>query len=210
MSNKYWKGLEHAVLKKEDVSANWINTRSGLKGLAATNKAFCIWYHGRKTTGDAFSTRMTKSLEDCGTSGWGLGVNDLEEAFAHLIKNNGKWTDNTSSSFMYNGKLGGGMIDSSSIPPSISEFLSAVDKLLPKLTEAMTKYQTSCAQLQSIKLTPTSPPSDWEKMNKTLGTIKSAAENVGKYAWLAPPIITSNVPSSSSGWSSINSIEEAT
>lgn len=210
MSNKYWNGTEHAVLKKTDVQAGWINTPYGSKGLKATNKAFCIWYHGRKTTNDAFSALMTRSLEDCGKTGWGMGVNDLEEAFAHLIKNNGKWTDNTSSSFMYNGKVGGGMIDSSSIPPSITEFLTAVDKMLPKLEAAMKTYQTECAQLQSIKLLPSSPKSDWEKMNKNLGKIKSAAEKVSNYAWLAPPVLTANVPNTSAGWKTINSVQDAT
>lgn len=217
MSNKYWNGTEHAVLRKSDVRANWINASQGARGLKVTNKAFCIWYHARQTTRKASDRKMTKSLVDCGTTGCGFGVDDLEEAFAHLIKNNGKWTDNTSTSFMYNGKSGdytgsgrGLHIPHDSMPPSCSRFLGAVDKVLPKLQTAMRSYQTQCAALQSIRLKPTSPKSDWEKLNENLGKMKKAAEKVSKYAWLAPPVLTFKLPSNTAGWKTIRSVEEAT
>ena len=206
MANKYWNGSEHAVLKKEDVSADWIKARWGAKGLGATNKAFCLWYHGRKTVTETGSSAMRKSLEECGYTGWGVGVNDLDEAFKHLEKNGGRWTDNTTSSFgSYNGKRGdytgsgnGLYIGSESIHPSISSFLTAVDKALADMKNAMHTYQKQCQALQAAKVTPQSPKSDWEKVKKNVDLIKGTAEKISKYAWLAPATIEANLPMTSS------------
>ncbi|MEZ5345291.1 MAG: hypothetical protein R2681_07030 [Pyrinomonadaceae bacterium] len=202
MSNIYWNGNKHAILKKDDVSAKWISSRFGEKGLGATNKAFCIWYHGMKTYNETFSLPLLKSLESCGNTGFGMGVRDLDDAFKHLTTTGGKWTDNTHSYFgSYNGISGdyrggtiGISIQSEDMPPSIANFLGAVDKSLAKMKDAMVVYKDQCQALAAIKLKPTSSPTDFDKVKKKIDLMKKAAESVSSYAWLAPPVIDAYLP----------------
>jgi len=217
MSNEYWNGSKHAYLKKDDVSANWINASYGNRGLHATNKAFCIWYHARKTTNAANSFEMSKTLEDCGYTGWGRGVDDLDEAFKHLIKNNGKWTDNTSGSFMYNGHCGDYMatgnginVPHDAIPPSCRNFLTAVDDMTPKLQKVMQEYQRLLSAIQTIKLKPDSPKSDWERLKDNMETIKKSAEEVSRYLWLAPPTLQTFLPYTTPRRVMINRLSDVT
>ena len=203
MSNDYWFGTKHAVLKQGDVMAAWANK----PGLSASNKAFCIWYNGRKTAQEMLTkdakkyTLLTKSLEDCGRTGWGWGINDLEEAFQHLSKNNGKWIDQKTSPYCYNGlsgvsngTKGGTFITNTSLPESTRNFLTAVDSALSNMKNAMRIYQKNCAVLNSIKPSPSSPPTDWEKVKKGIDIVKDSAQNVSRYAWLAPATIDALLP----------------
>ncbi len=74
----------------------------------------------------------------------------------------------------------------------------------------METYQTEGIKLQMLKLSQDSSDSDWERLNANLGRIKSTAESVSSYAWLAPAVVSCTVPNSSAGWKMINSVEDAT
>ncbi len=209
MGNKYWDGDEHAVLKKEDVSASWGSGHP--RRIDAANRAFCIWYHGQKTLSENVTSKswslMFKSMNDCGRTGWGFGVSDLEEAFDHLIKNNGKWTDNNTANY-YGGKgksYKWGLI--SDVPEGCANFLTAVDNQLPKLKKAITEYQKSCQALQTIKLTKS--PSDWEKVKTHVDNIKTSIDyGVKPLTWIMPATITAHLPINSNTLPRMNNIED--
>ncbi len=169
MSNNYWNGLIHPVLKPDDVTASWVKKDTTGVGLLAVNKAFCIWYHGRKTIEKIEAEDMNlyisnkkkslgysacKSLEYCGYAGWGLGVQDLDDAFKHIIKNNGKRTDEKST-ISYNGR--GRFIGYGKIPNSIVNFLNAIDAARPNINKALSVYTKKTQELSRLKITGNTP-----------------------------------------------------
>lgn len=200
-SNRYWDGTAHAVLTRETVSARWGSGSHSSTRIDAANRAFCIWYHARKTiaaTTDApHVQQMRQSLEDCATEGWGSGVSDLQEALNHLAENNDRWTDdNTETYFGGNGKAyNHGLI--SDMPEGCTNFLDAVDEKLPELQRIMQDYQARCQALERMRPSPTQRPSDWEQIKTNLDAIKTTADRAKPLLWLGPAVVHAAVPSTS-------------
>ncbi len=193
MSNIYWNGEKHAELKREDVTADWINQGgSSTRGLEATNKAFCIWYNGVQTLQSAYSSEMEESMTECATSGWGMGVDDLEEAFEHLVTEGGKWTDDTSSSQTYNGR--GIYVSNKAIPPSATNFLKAVDKLTEELSPALQVYSRLSESIKFLAndLFDNGLSTDNSKMNMIkmhIESINNEAKKIKPHMWITQPLI---------------------
>ena len=198
MRNIYWDGNKHVVLKREDVSASWIKKDTTGVGLLAVNKAFCLWYHGRQIVKknqaeyvDSLGSNkivpldfsVSESLDYCGDSGFGRGVRDLDDVFKHLIKNNGKWTDENAS-WSYNGR--GRSIGAGVIPTSIVNFLKAVDATRPNINKAVREYNQLTQKLSNLKITGDAPVTELNTANKIIKAIGKSAQTIKRYSWLIP------------------------
>ena len=173
MSNPYWTGEKHAKLTKELIDADWKEGRYGDNRIKAVNRAFCIWYWGRKAANDAGSQAMHQSLEECGTSGWGFGVSDLEDAFNHLERKSGYWTDNDTTTLNC---LGAYVTE---VPVAIESFLSAVDSIDEQIGSAMSDTQEKCITLSGLNLTSTDP-AKMEIADADLYNAKKAMKDISK------------------------------
>ena len=82
-TNLYWTGMKHGQLDRNNVPASWLRDSHLAERLAVSNKAFCILFHARQTLemqSSEYKTVMKDALEDCARAGWGVGVDDMEDA----------------------------------------------------------------------------------------------------------------------------------
>src|SRR5262245_19603798 len=97
MSNTttYWLGTQKAELAYTDVLASWGTGPHCSNKVDMANFAFLKYYEARTNINSCSDVLHAKAmrgeLEDAATSGWGLGVQDLDDAFEHLATNSGKW-----------------------------------------------------------------------------------------------------------------------
>ena len=209
-NNQYWNGDAHAVLSRETISADWGSGNHSGTRIDMANRAFCIYYHAKQALNDSATenhwTDMYNSLNDCATEGWGMGVDDLQEALDHIDQNNGRWTaDNTENYYGGSGKsYNQGII--SDAPQSCVNFLDAVDDKLPQMQEAMQVYQTKCQALQRLQLTQESS-TDWEEIKNHIDTVKTSAERVKPLLWLVPAALEANIPRFSAGTTAAQRID---
>ncbi len=201
MTNKYWNGDEHAVITAGMDMTEWNRD--------VANRAFCIWYHGQQTLyeniGSPHWTEMYKSMRDCGKTGWGMGVQDLDDAFKHIESNNGAFIDLDAKNY-YGGSgkaYNNGIIKTVT---SCANFLSAVDDKLPKLQIAMKEYQSKCQALNTLKLSK--QESSWAQVKTNIDLVKKSADRVKSLLWLMPGTIETFVPAKYSTNINIRNIED--
>lgn len=163
----------------------------------AVNRAFCIYYWAKKTLNDSVGashwSAMRDALNDCATSGWGMGVDDLQEALHHVDSNGGRWTDSSTKTYFGGRGKSYSRALISDMPVSCANFLSAVDDKLPQLQTALQEYQQQCQALEHLRLTEENE-TDWERIKTSIDTIKTTAERVKPLMWLVPAAVQANVP----------------
>jgi len=156
------------------------------RSIALANRAFEIYYqahHRISACAEAnHRTSMTNSLHEAARTGWGLGVDDLEEAFQHLDLNGGRWTDSATKSYfgspqkVFQGALTTG-------PVSCVNFLDAVDSRMTELMGILEHYQT---QIQSLD--QAQQDDNWETVGTVLTQIKDWGERAAPFLWWAPNV----------------------
>ena len=186
----YWAGNQIAHLERNDISANWGNGDYSGTRIAFVNKVFQFWYDARQNIrlcSDAkHKQSMTRELEDAGRTGWGIGRNDdLEEAFEHITRNGGSWTDNYTKNY-YGGQnkvfRPGGLVTA---PGSVVAFANAVDKKFAVLIKAMNNYKD---QTQTIDRQLAASIRNWNLIGIALTHVKDFGEKAQPFLWAKPKI----------------------
>ncbi|MGD9561563.1 MAG: hypothetical protein AB7F88_04670 [Pyrinomonadaceae bacterium] len=201
-NNQYWNGTAHAKLAPADITASWGSGDHSLIRIDAANRAFCIYYWAKKTlidsAGDSHWNAMYSALNDCATSGSGVGADDLQEALDHIDSNGGRWSDDeTTSYFGGNGKSYKRPLIQD-MPVACANFLSAVDDKLPALQTALREYQEKCQALERLRLTPEST-TNWEQIKTAIDAVKNSAQAAKPLMWLVPAAVQANVPRLTTG-----------
>lgn len=98
--NAYSCGIRKAVVQRHSVMPDWASAQFATELM---NCAFELYYRAvqniNATSDSDLQSSMTEILEDCGTTGWGSGVSDLNEAFEHLVEYDGTWYDRNSKNY---------------------------------------------------------------------------------------------------------------
>lgn len=191
--NAYLNGTHHACVTSTNVKAAWAHGPNAHRVLDATNRAFCIYYHARQALDelatDANYSKMTATLDDCLTEGWGKGVSDMKEALWHYAKQT-VWTDENTE--LYGGGDGRCYRASliSNMPRGPANFMTALDGKLPELGKAMKVYQEKCDALKTLN---GKSKSDWAKVRAAAGDVSKAADAVQHLAFLMPSVVDAHV-----------------
>ena len=199
----YWSGAGQVVLAAGDVEVPRIKDDTAYKwALEAMNNAFRIFYNARKLISCVSDTKakmaMTADLDDVGETGWGAGVNDLEEAFQHVATNGGKWKDTNVSTVGWacQDKIGGfhknALIAYVRIPISLENFLEALNAKAATLnTELTTLRQHSSTVVDKVmtgigdQALPTVGTPEWAALGDGLKLVDRAQTVIKPLLWLA-------------------------
>jgi len=152
--NYYSEGQVRACLGKEQIKASWGRGEHCGERIQCINEAFRLFYIYRnrieQVSSQDFNTywAMLRELEDAGDTGWGSGVRDLDDAFQHLIANNGHWADENTR--MYSG------LNEPSVyrrqvfdaPLAAANFLDALNDKLKKLQQLRTQLEQAARSVQ--------------------------------------------------------------
>ena len=188
MSNDYWDGVRRAMLTRELITPSWAAPGVAYSGrsIELANRAFEIYYEANQRisacTSASHRDQMLASLHDAGRSGWGTGVDDLEEAFEHLESNGGRWTDNATSNYygssqkVFQGALTAG-------PVSCVNFLNAVDDKMSDLREVLERYRGQVQRLSAAQ-----EQDDWRTLGTVLSEVKHWGERAKPFLWRAPNV----------------------
>ncbi len=188
MPTPYWEGTRRAHLTRSQITAEWGRPGVAHSGtsIAFVNRAFEIYYTAHERIGqcpDADHRRlMMDSLHDAARTGWGFGVDDLEEAFQHLHSNGGRWTDNATKSY-FGGRQKVFHATLVRAPVSTVNFMNAVDSRVAELREIMQRYHQ-----QARELSRAADGSQWSQVGSALGDIKSWGERAKPFLWMAPRV----------------------
>ena len=206
MSNaeQYWTGGRKAHLTAADVTPKKIREHSHFQfALAVMNNAFDIFYSARqmiKEVHDSQTKRsMTRELESAGRTGWGMGINDLNEAFGHLARTGGKWTDDnegwgSNMGWFSAGKVGGHSrgtgIGYVHIPVSIANFLDALTGKSAKLNKDLQTFrQKGSVVIQKVtvgdQVLPKVGTPEWNQFGNTLKDVSQVNDGLKCLLWLA-------------------------
>lgn len=185
----YWEGKELATISAEQIDPPELKRKAD-----AMNLAFRLYYNGMnfaKACEIKLRDILIADLRDAATDGWGAGVSDLEEAFVHLEKNNGRWTD-TNSNFYTGGPTGVGAVagyGNFTTASAIRNFLSAIDSRAAKIRELLQEHAAAGDKVAEASSNPNwnkvGTP-QWEKVGDGLSKIKTVTENIQRFLWLAP------------------------
>ncbi|MCS7316153.1 MAG: hypothetical protein RMI94_05365 [Bryobacterales bacterium] len=146
--NVYSRATMQAELTKEQIRARWGSGDFCLFRINLINEAFRLYYVYRKrieqVSAQDYATywAMLDQLEDAATSGWGIsGVDDLDDAFEHLIANHGCWTDEKTLHYwgsklpsVYNWTV-------FNAPAAGANFLAALNDKLRELAQLTVQFQ---------------------------------------------------------------------
>jgi hypothetical protein len=128
---------------------------------------------------------MTRELEDAGRTGFGFGIDDLEEAFQHIHNNSGRWTQDTSSMTYFGGPnkvfRRGGLI--SDMPKPFVEFARAVDSKFEVVRNGINNFDQ---RTQGIQTQLSSHNTNWAEIGTALTEVKSWGERVKPFLWARP------------------------
>jgi hypothetical protein len=179
--NEYSTGAKQASVSQEQVKAKWGSGEYCLRRIELLNEAFRLFYVFRnriqkvaRSDYEAYQ-KMLAQLEDAGDAGWGVGVDDLDEAFCHLIENKGVWTDE-GTDYYFGGK---GRVYPLAIvegPTAACNFLSALDEKLEELRHLLAKY---------YKVAQSKDP-----VRSKFKRLKEIAEAANTFCWLWPVELT--------------------
>jgi len=183
----YWEGIRQAHLNRGDISANWGKGDHSGTSIGFVNKVFEFYYNARqninKCTNESHRRVMLEELEDAGTAGWGWGVDDLKEAFQHIVENKGRWTDGSTKCYFGGPNKvfrRGGLVEA---PTSVVNFANSVDKKMKSLRQVMNKYNSQTGKLDEELRRSTT---NWEEIGTILGEVKKWGERAKPFLWMAP------------------------
>ncbi len=191
MSNSYWKGIKQAKLTRSQITASWAmqGVDHSETRINFVNRVFYIYYQSmaniRSFSDENHKRIMLKELEDAATTGWGTGIDDLEEAFEHLCKTNGLWTDDDTKNYyggpnkVFNRPL------ITDVPTSIVNFADAVDSKMEKLSSVLEDYKKQVQDLEQSY-----HGKRWKNLGTALKAVKKGGEVVKPFLWFAPPVET--------------------
>jgi hypothetical protein len=204
----YWDGVELAEITAEQVEAPALKSGAGVGGctIPAMQKAFDTYYQGMaiakglrmpEGAGGAFQAafaRIKKSIIDdlqaSARTGWGHGVNDLEEAFEHLADNGGRWTDGNVR--MYGGgPSGSGAINGHgcfTTAQFAANFFWAIDERVKKTQEAASEHVAKADKMATMfENNPNwnkNGTKEWGEFGEVLKSIEKNAERVASSMWI--------------------------
>ncbi|RMG19764.1 MAG: hypothetical protein D6729_04440, partial [Deltaproteobacteria bacterium] len=119
-ANPFWLGQEKPVLREVPREARW--TADG-RNVEWVNRQLATFHAARRVIAEirpkALRARMTDDLESAARQGWGVGLDDLEEALAYLWKNRGAWHDTAEAVVVLRGEKRSG-------PRAICNFAKAI------------------------------------------------------------------------------------
>lgn len=194
MSNDYWTGDRQAQISVAQMRGDW----RGRSGVGTTvqfmNRAFEIYYQGitriNASPDDAYRERLLEELRGAARTGHGwhpvqhvmgnLRPDDLEEAFMHLVRNDGEWRDNAQSIYMGGANK---VFRRSSVvaPTGIVNFMHAVDRQMDILGHVAREFEELALELDRLI-----DRGDWQTVGSVLGRIKNGAERVTAVMWWSP------------------------
>jgi len=175
-NNKYWDGTIQANLRGDQVHTEWARKAGGGNRVKILNVAFRIFYNARQQIKNlplASRSAATRDLEFCANKGWGFGVHSLAEAFDHMSRGNGEWSDENQT---YRGTQPyyccPDWFVQIYVPNAADNFLKHIDV---KLKEAK---KSADAMLDAAKALPDAieKSGDWKRVHDILDTIKETAE----------------------------------
>ncbi len=199
----YWSGAGKVKLAAGDVEAPKIkDDKKFTYALGVMNNAFRIFHDARQlisgVSDAAVKRAMTADLVDVGRTGWGWGVNDLEEAFAHIAANNGKWKDNNTSTMGWfsSDKIGGvsrhAEVGYVRIPISLENFLDALNAKASTLNTNLTALRqhgaavvTKVATSVGDQVLPTVGTTEWTTFGNGIKQVNRAHDGIKSMLWLA-------------------------
>ncbi len=187
MPNEYWSGTREAHLDREHITARWAQGDYSSRRIDFANQIFHFWWLARQ--GIAACTdltereAMTRELEDAGRTGWGVGIDDLEEAFNHLHAAGGIWTNETQVGHYAGGTNKFCTVDVRNMPIPFVAFANAVDSKMTIVRNALSHYHNA-ASLIDTQLHTGHP--DWNQIYHALCEIKDFAVGVGPFLWARP------------------------
>ena len=186
MSTEYWLGNRQATLQRDQVRADWgrPGTEHSGTAIALANRAFEVYYTARRNinacTDSSHKNAMLQKLEEAGRSGWGIGVNDLEESFEHLERNQGIWTDGSTSNYFG----GPNKIFPNALvtgPQGPVNFLKAVDANVEELRRILDRFNQQTQQLAQAQQND-----NWTRIGDITGEIQTWGERAKPFLWWAP------------------------
>ena len=182
---EYIDGDKLAKLTREQVKADWGQGDGSDFRIALANRAFTLYYQAagsiRKVGDSGHRTSMWRTLSNARAKGFGLGISDLNEAFEHLAKNNGIWTDNNTENYYGGPRKCFNRTIVSGAPEGMVNFLDAVDDGMKTLGKVLVDYKD-----QLEKVTLAAGRDDWETVGTVLGHVNTAAETAEPWLWTAP------------------------
>ena len=190
-SNLYSNGQQQAEVTQAGIDAAWGHGDNCGDRIKVLNAAFRRYYRYRqrieqvsRIDWDA-SWSMWKELEDAGDTGWGSGVQDLDDAFRHLIENGGRWKDDGVKHYWGICQPSVYRLQVFDAPRAASNFLSAVNAKLAKLSELAADHQV--AQSRAVA---GNASRNWEMTRDALQDVKDVAEKVKPFLWILPKQVT--------------------
>lgn len=181
----YLYARHKAVLTLDQVSADWGSGSHCATRLDLANTAFDIYYRAMRNIqavqDPTHRSRMQDKLIAARQSGFGWGVNDLEEAFEHLADNNGTWSDDNTKTY-FGGRrkcIARSLISQS--PEAMVNFLNEVDDGMNEMSKVMEEFGE---QAELIKRGQRRD--DWATIGTALGRVKTGTELAKPWMWTAP------------------------
>jgi hypothetical protein len=207
----YWTGIDWAEITAERVDAPALKSGPGVGGhtIAGMQLAFDFYYRGMKII-DAIRapegdlphsvynavSRAKKAakddLQDSARAGWGHGVNDLEEAFEHLAKNGGRWTDNNVRMYGAGGS-GSGAINGHGVYTTAQfayNFFNSIDAKMKAAAEAAQEHMRAADKLAEAAAKDgwnKVGTKQWEQVGEALVKIQHVSDHLQKHLWLVCP-----------------------
>ena len=188
MPTAYWEGTRQAQLTRSQVTASWGRPGVAHSGtsIGFANRAFEIYHSAHQSISRCsdygHQRQMMSSLHDAARTGWGLGVDDLEEAFQHLDSNGGRWTDNATKSY-FGGRNKVFHSTLVTAPVSTVNFMNAIDSRVAELRTIMNRYHQ-----QARTLSRAADGHQWAQVGTGLGEIKSWGERAKPFLWMVPTV----------------------
>ena len=108
-------------------------------------------------------------------------MQDLDDAFEHLIANNGRWTDSHTSNYGGPGKIFKPANMILEAPTAAVNFLNSVDDKMKTLREAIAQFNNQAQQVAQAQ-----QANDWAKASKALKGIKDYGGKAKYLLWWAP------------------------
>lgn len=189
--NIYSSGTTLAEVSQTTIDASWAHEPGAGDRIRTLNAAFKIFHRCRQHIEQVShfdwnaSWRMWKELEDAGDSGYGTGVQDLDDAFRHLIANQGRWKDENTKAYW--GHCFPSVYPYSVVnaPAAAANFLSAVNSKLAKLQQIAGAHQAARLRAEAAN-----NARDWRSLAAALEDVKSAADSAEPFLWILPEQIT--------------------